>query len=551
MGISDYTRLQHSLLSPLKTGINILNETVPAYWVAWQKNKQTFNLNSNQTYGSQLSADGNKWTYPFINEVFDNNKTVNLTTTAQNVGYTALSGFAGLVGEPITAGIVQSVYSSTTNFNPNTQYNLTSFEAMANYGRGDEWTKYRDFRVQPKYGRIRLDGTGATINSALSGNWRASYRSIAYAAASATPGGAYKLFNRETIYGWGTHGETSVTDLDFSARSHISTLWDGSQWVQTMNPIELATPFRGDKINAIDYIVQSTFTNKDGETKPIGGNRLKTAYRWKPKLWGSALGGFSDFAAEYIDQTTDFIKFYLTGPKLHPGSTDSDDIIVFRATLTSLTDNFQANWSEQQMVGRADPNYLYSGFSRSITFSFPIHVTDRDEMKPIWRKLNALASYTAPEYVAGSIAMKAPWMRITIGDIFVQQPIIITSVDYTLQDSETTWEINIEDDATMMQAPKKIEVSISANLIGNEIPQKNGAMYSLAKQFENGIALAGNDNWLSDFKNGEQLNAERNAKLEQRRAEKTTITIGNQPTDNATTAVDQFNLLNELKNKPK
>ena len=73
----------------------------------------------------------------------------------------------------------------------------------------------------------------------------------------------------------------------------------------------------------------------------------------------------------------------------------------------------------------------------------------------------------------------------------------------------------------------------------------------LAKQFENGIALAGNDNWLSDFKNGEQLNAERNAKLEQRRAEKTTITIGNQPTDNATTAVDQFNLLNELKNKPK
>ena len=64
MGISDYTRLQHSLLSPPKTGINILNETVPAYWVAWQKNKQTFKLNSNQTYGSQLSADGNKWTYP-------------------------------------------------------------------------------------------------------------------------------------------------------------------------------------------------------------------------------------------------------------------------------------------------------------------------------------------------------------------------------------------------------------------------------------------------------------------------------------------------------
>jgi hypothetical protein len=133
-----------------------------------------------------------------------------------------------------------------------------------------------------------------------------------------------------------------------------------------------------------------------------------------------------------------------------------------------------------------------------------VYATDRDEMKPIWRKLNALAGYTAPTYNTDSIALEAPWMRITIGDLFYQQPVVITGLTYTLQDSDTTWEINIEQDASMMQAPKKISVTLSLNLITNELPQKGGRFYTLAKRF-NGDSTAknGNDNWLSDFETDE------------------------------------------------
>ena len=103
-----------------------------------------------------------------------------------------------------------------------------------------------------------------------------------------------------------------------------------------------------------------------------------------------------------------------------------------------------------------------------------------------------------------SIALEAPWMRITIGDLFYQQPVVITGLTYTLQDSDTTWEINIEQDASMMQAPKKISVTLSLNLITNELPQKGGRFYTLAKGF-NGDSTAknGNDNWLSDFETDE------------------------------------------------
>jgi hypothetical protein len=59
----------------------------------------------------------------------------------------------------------------------------------------------------------------------------------------------------------------------------------------------------------------------------------------------------------------------------------------------------------------------------------------------------------------------------------------------------------------MMQAPQKISVTLSMTLVTNTLPQKNGIMYSLAKQFESdsGKPKQGSDNWLSDFSTGEQV----------------------------------------------
>jgi hypothetical protein len=199
--------------------------------------------------------------------------------------------------------------------------------------------------------------------------------------------------------------------------------------------------------------------------------------------------------------TQDFIKFYFTGPALHNNAAvgTTDDIIVFRATLGSLSDSFQANWTPVNMIGRADPNYQYTGYSRDVSLDFTVYATDRDELKPIYRKLNALAGYMAPTYLKDSIAMQAPWMRLTIGDLFHQQPVILTALDYTLVDQDTTWEINIEKDPTMMEVPHKVTVRCSFTMISDFLPQKGGRFYSLAKEYDSsGNPIAGNSNWLSD-----------------------------------------------------
>ena len=248
--------------------------------------------------------------------------------------------------------------------------------------------------------------------------------------------GVYKYFNLTSTYGFGDQGAPGRgIRQDFTRISNIHTEGD-SQY-----------NFRGDIITAIPTKFMSY-----SDTIKYKKNKKTREF------------------------SKDLIKFFFTGPNVLKNNGD-DDVMVFRALITSLTDTHNPQWNAQQMIGRADPNYHYSAYSRELSLDFTVYASDRDEMKPIWQKLNMLAGYTTPSY--REVAPKAPWMRITIGDLFVQQPAIINSLSYTLHDSDTTWEINIEQDPWMNQLPHKISVSIGFNLITDYLPQKNGRFYTL------------------------------------------------------------------------
>ena len=353
-------------------------------------------------------------------------------------------------------------------------------------------------------GNLRLDGVSAAT--------RGSGKAALYAAAAASPFGPYSVFNLDGVgksgFGWGDHDNKYAIRADFTLRSEVATTWtpelnavpvfppkgeEGKvkfypgQFQATRKLQEQVIPFRGDKVTVIDF----------------GKRTLDNAYQWRPNKFKNS--ELNNKLKNRLDTTQDFIKFYFTGPTLDPSQISNplleDDVMVFRAILTSLDDSFSGNWSEVQMIGRADPNYQYTGYSRNLSVNFDVVATDRDELKSIYRKLNALAGYTTPTYNPNSIAMKAPWMRITIGDLFLQTPVVMTSLGYTYA-TDHTWEINIEEDPEMFQVPHKVGVSCQFNIISNYLPQQNGRFFGLAKQFDkDGDPIQGNDNWLSDFKN--------------------------------------------------
>jgi hypothetical protein len=306
-------------------------------------------------------------------------------------------------------------------------------------------------------------------------------RAKLYLEKSTLPPGVYDTFNLNAPgkrgYGWGDHGNINANRDDFTQQSHVTKNWSyvDNTWKLVNDANSISTPFRGDRVNVIDY-------------QPAGS--LSSIYKWNASAMSLIPG---------LNETQDFIKFFFTGPKLAPNATkEKDDVIVFRATIGNISDTFNPQWNPVQLMGRADPNYHYSGYSRDVSLDFTIYATDRDELKPIYRKLNALAGYTTPDYSGTNIGFKGPWMRITVGDLYNQMPVIISSLSYTLGDTETPWEINIEDDPDMMQAPLMVKVSIGFNVIGDWLPQKGGQFYSLSKRFDEFGSLPGSDNWLSD-----------------------------------------------------
>lgn len=392
-------------------------------------------------------------------------------------------------------------FVSSYGFNPNLIDDETEKSVYWTAVPGEieqmKYFKFTDFRSRREFNSRRQDGANAALNGVINAStykdkaanyFKKSYDAAKYYAASQIDvGGAYRFINLSTVgtfgYGWGDHG-TPPLIKDFTLQTEVATTWtvsDNARWRPKV--ISKAFPFRGDKVNVIDF----------------GKRSLDQVYAWKP----SFISGFEKLKKiiDYVGLglTKDFVKFYFTGPTLHNGNeNDKDDIIAFRAIITSMEDSFSAGWEEARMIGRADPNYYYTGFGRSLQLGFNIYATSRDEVKPIWRKLNALAGYTAPKYGTNTIAPTAPWLRMTIGDLFIQQPILIDSVSYTLQDSDTQWEINIENDPEMKQVPIKISVSLGIKVITDYLPENGGQFYTLSARNDAYGSRAGTDNWLSD-----------------------------------------------------
>lgn len=149
--------------------------------------------------------------------------------------------------------------------------------------------------------------------------------------------------------------------------------------------------------------------------------------------------------------------------------------IIFRATISGINESVSPEWNSKKYIGRADKFYTYSGAERSLSFSFKVAINSPKEMAPIWRKLNYLTGLCYPNYVpagnAGSY-MVAPFVRLTIGDLYNDLPGIMQSLNFTIPD-DINWEIrDTETDPQGNQIsmlPHVIDISVGFNIIGRQL----------------------------------------------------------------------------------
>jgi hypothetical protein len=153
----------------------------------------------------------------------------------------------------------------------------------------------------------------------------------------------------------------------------------------------------------------------------------------------------------------------------------------FRAFLGGMSDSYQADWSPFKYLGRGENFYTYNGFTRTISLSWTVAAQSKQELMPMYKKLNYLASTTAPDYSPQGY-MRGNIVQLTVGGYVYEQPGIITSLTYDIQD-DSPWEIGIDTDGnidnSVKQMPHIIRVS-SFNFIPiqNFIPSKQSLTFS-------------------------------------------------------------------------
>lgn len=129
--------------------------------------------------------------------------------------------------------------------------------------------------------------------------------------------------------------------------------------------------------------------------------------------------------------------------------------IIFRSTITNVGDSITPEWNEHKFVGRADTFYTYTGFTRSLKFNFVAYVNSVRELPFMWRKLNRLYGMCYPVAYEDNIAMRAPIVRLTVGDLWGGVYGKFDSLDLSPHD-DSFWEI--EDG---YQLPHIVDISVS------------------------------------------------------------------------------------------
>ena len=173
--------------------------------------------------------------------------------------------------------------------------------------------------------------------------------------------------------------------------------------------------------------------------------------------------------------------------------------LVFPAFLGTITDTVTPSWTPERYIGRPDSVYIYSGTDRTVSFDFKVAAFTKQEIPIIQEKMNYLVGLGYPSYKQqfdGDTEKRpvAPFISLTIGDLFKNTPGYFSSITVTINET-ATWEL---DDG--FQIPMYFDVGCEFTYIGKYLPQTLGKHYEVPWLNDGGVTGNHTGTFKSDSK---------------------------------------------------
>ena len=180
--------------------------------------------------------------------------------------------------------------------------------------------------------------------------------------------------------------------------------------------------------NYANYTTGVTYLNGGGNVGPLDRINALPIYKSENVTTDSVKNDLCKFRIAIIDNDAPTSKTF----------------VHFRAFLDTISDAYTADWNPVKYLGRGENFYTYNGYTRQMSLGWTVAAQSKQELIPMYKKLNYLASSLTPSYSTLGY-MRGNMVQLTIGGYVYEQPGIITSLTYTLE-ADTTWEIGINAD---------------------------------------------------------------------------------------------------------
>jgi len=171
-----------------------------------------------------------------------------------------------------------------------------------------------------------------------------------------------------------------------------------------------------------------------------------------------------------------------------------DDPLQFRAFIKDLNQSATPEYKAYQYIGRIEKFINYVGVQREISFKLGVVAFSRDELNVVWRRINYLTGLVFP-YGFNKGIMQPNITRLTIGDVYVNQPGYVTSLSTNFTELSESWELDAGS-----QVPIAAQMDIKFTLIEKASRIADSPFYGITDGGTSGSPMSGFKNSLTPQK---------------------------------------------------
>jgi hypothetical protein len=171
--------------------------------------------------------------------------------------------------------------------------------------------------------------------------------------------------------------------------------------------------------------------------------------------------GPTDATNEFTEKVseTDYVPLKFT-------SIATSTMVIFRGTITGLSEQFSPSWDSSRFIGAPFNFYTYQSIERTVQFSFKVFSLTKAEHIICWNKLGYLSSLCYPQdYMSATGAVSAPFLKFTMGDMYRDKECFIENMSYNIDDNYP-WEVGLNGkNLQNYRLPTIVEVTITLKFV--------------------------------------------------------------------------------------